>query len=49
LFDLSDDPGETKDLSGEKPDKIVELIQLWERYANDVGVVLAEKSPFNAP
>jgi arylsulfatase len=49
LFDLSNDPGETEDLSGEKPDKIIELRNLWERYASDVGVVLPEKSPFNAP
>lgn len=49
LFNLSNDPGETKDLSGERPDKTVELRNLWERYASDVGVVLAEKSPLNAP
>ena len=49
LFNLAEDPGETRDLSDQKPDKVVELRELWERYASEVGVVLPEQPLFNAP
>lgn len=43
LFDLAEDPGETRDLSAEKPMELKRLEDLWDEYANDVGVVLPEK------
>lgn len=49
LFNLAEDPGETRDLSDQKPDKVVELREQWERYASEVGVVLPEQPLFNAP
>jgi arylsulfatase len=42
LYDLADDPGETRDLAGEQPETLKELQAAWERYAKDVGVVLSE-------
>ena len=41
LYDLSVDPGETADLSDTNPDKLQEMIDAWEEYAREVGVVLS--------
>lgn len=35
-------PGETDDLSEEKPDFLQSLIDAWDRYAEEVGVVPAQ-------
>jgi arylsulfatase len=43
LYDLSKDPGETRDLSKEKPEILKRLQAAWNRYAEDVGVVLIEQ------
>lgn len=42
LYDLATDPGETRDLSEEMPDLLKELINEWDNYVKDVGVVLLE-------
>lgn len=42
LYDVVNDPGETQDLSRIQPELLQDLQQAWERYAEDVGVVLAE-------
>ncbi len=42
LYNLADDPGETRDLSEEMPDLLNELRAAWDQYARDVGVVLLE-------
>jgi len=42
LHNLSKDPGEARDLSKEKPDKLKSLIAAWDRYAEEVGVILPE-------
>jgi arylsulfatase len=39
LFNIRDDPGETNDLSDEKPELRQELLQLWGEYKDEVGVV----------
>lgn len=39
LFDLSVDPGETRDLSGERPQLFGELLHAYRLYANRVGVL----------
>ncbi|KAJ3826629.1 alkaline-phosphatase-like protein [Lentinula raphanica] len=39
LFDLSKDPGETRDLSSEEPQKLQELLELWDIYVKKNGVV----------
>jgi len=40
LYDIVNDPGETRDLSGEHPEKLGELRVAWDRYASEVGVIL---------
>ncbi|KAK4502715.1 hypothetical protein PRZ48_006141 [Zasmidium cellare] len=39
LYDIIADPGEVKDLRGEKPQLFEELHELWLQYKNRVGVV----------
>ncbi|KAK0210960.1 alkaline-phosphatase-like protein [Desarmillaria ectypa] len=39
LYDLSTDAGETKDLSREQPEKLQELLILWDDYVRETGVV----------
>ena len=40
LYDLSTDPAEMNDLSKEWPELRKEMIDIWEQYSKDVGVVL---------
>lgn len=42
LFNVTEDPGGTRDLSKEKPEMLEELKRAWDRYAKDVGVVSSE-------
>jgi Kef-type K+ transport system membrane component KefB len=42
LYNLREDIAERTDLSSQYPDKRKELIELWNRYARRVGVVLPE-------
>ena len=37
---LSVDPGEINDLASSRPDKLAELLVLWDRYVEDTGVIL---------
>ena len=39
LFDILQDPGETKDISEENPGVFQELLALWAKYKEEVGVV----------
>ncbi|CAZ82903.1 unnamed protein product [Tuber melanosporum] len=39
LFDLRSDPGETKDLSQGLPEVMEEMLECWEKYKKEVGVV----------
>jgi arylsulfatase len=41
LYDLKQDKGELKDLAEEKPELLKELIELWVKYENETGVVVA--------
>ena len=43
LFNLSDDPGETHDLSKEQPEWLGQLVAQWDAYATDVGVILPDQ------
>jgi len=47
LYDLSVDPGEIHDQAGARPDKLAELVALWERYVAETGVVLGPVSVFD--
>lgn len=42
LYNLAEDPGETRDLAEQMPELLSELRAAWDRYASDVGVVLLE-------
>ncbi len=42
LYNLADDPGETKDLAGKKPETLKKLQAAWDQYAKDVGVILTK-------
>jgi arylsulfatase len=41
LYNVVVDPGETRDLADEHPELLQRLREAWERYAEDVGVVLS--------
>jgi arylsulfatase len=42
LYNVTDDPGETRDIAQEQPETLKKLQAAWERYADDVGVVPSE-------
>jgi arylsulfatase len=42
LYNLAYDPGETRNLAKEQPEKLKKLQAAWDRYAKDVGVVLTK-------
>ena len=42
LYNVTDDPGETRDLSTEHSEILKALVAAWDRYARDVGVVSPE-------
>jgi arylsulfatase len=39
LFNLADDPAEQNDLSEANPQKLTEMIALWDRYVEENGVI----------
>ena len=47
LYDLSADRGEIDDLAASRPDKLAELLALWDRYVADNGVILDPISVFD--
>jgi arylsulfatase len=46
LFDLAADPSELKDLAAERPDKVKEMVVLWDDYVRRNNVVLPNRTPF---
>ena len=42
LYNVKKDPGETLNLADEHPELLKKLQDRWERYADDVGVILTE-------
>ena len=48
LYDLASDPGEIHDLAAAHPDKLAELLALWDRYVEESGVLLEAASVFDA-
>ncbi len=46
LFNLAADPAERKDLAAERPDKVKELVVLWDSYVRANKVVLPSRSPY---
>ncbi|WP_441293415.1 arylsulfatase [Mycobacterium malmoense] len=47
LYDLASDPGEIHDLAGSHPEKLAELLTLWDRYVEENGVILDPVSVFD--
>jgi arylsulfatase len=39
LYDLQDDPGETRNIAGDMPDVLDRFIDAWNEYASEVGVL----------
>ena len=48
LYDVAADPGELKDLAAERPDKVKEMVVLWDDYVRRNNVVLPNRSPYEA-
>ena len=48
LYDLLRDPGEVHDLADSRPEKLADLLELWDRYVEDNGVILEPISVFEA-
>jgi len=46
LFNLTEDPGEMKDLSDENPDKKTELLAAWNAYVQQFNVIPANRHAF---
>ena len=46
LFDLAADPAERKDLAAEQPEKLQEMVALWDDYVRTNHVVLPSRTPF---
>ncbi len=42
LFDIQNDPGETNNLAQTRPKLLKKLKSEWDKYAEDVGVILTE-------
>jgi arylsulfatase len=46
LFNLAADPAERKDLAAERPEKVREMVALWDDYVRTNHVVLPSRTPF---
>jgi arylsulfatase A-like enzyme len=46
LFNLSADPAERNDLAAANPEKVKELLTLWDEYVKNNNVILPSRSPF---
>ena len=45
LFNLAEDLGESNDLAAQQPQRLAAMIALWERYAQEVNLILPEGPP----
>jgi arylsulfatase A-like enzyme len=43
LYNLSDDAGETRDLSKDNPDKYAEMMKEWQKFTKKTGVIMKEQ------
>jgi arylsulfatase len=48
LFDLAADPGEMHDLAAGRPEKVREMLALWEVYAKQNNVILPNRTVFES-
>jgi arylsulfatase len=47
LFDLAADPAERNDLAAKQPDKVKELVALWDDYVKRNNVILPSRGPYD--
>jgi arylsulfatase len=48
LFDLKSDPAEREDLAAQRPDKVKELVAIWDGYALANNVILPSRAVFES-
>jgi arylsulfatase len=46
LFNLAQDPGERNDLAAQNPDKLKEMLVLWDKYVKENNVILPDRTLF---
>jgi arylsulfatase len=46
LFNLAEDPGERNDLAAKNPDRLKEMLALWDEYAKENNVILPDRTLF---
>jgi len=46
LYDLARDPAERTDLAAQQPEKVQQLVALWDEYAKTNNVILPSRTPF---
>ena len=46
LFNLAQDPGERNDLAAQNPDKLKEMLVLWDKYVQENNVILPDRTLF---
>ena len=46
LFNLADDPAERLDLTSKEPEKLNEMLKLWDHYVKTNNVIIPSRSPF---
>jgi arylsulfatase len=46
LYDLAADPAERNDLAPKNPEKVAQMVVLWDEYAKANNVILPSRSPF---
>lgn len=46
LYDLKSDPGERIDLANQKPEILADLMEEWEKYVHEVGLIAGSAQPF---
>lgn len=48
LFNLREDPGETQDLASQLPEKVKELLALWDEYVTMNNVIIPNRHMFES-
>jgi arylsulfatase A-like enzyme len=46
LYNISSDPAERNDVAAQNPEKVKELLTLWDEYVKNNNVILPSRSPF---
>ena len=46
LFNLAQDPSERNDLAAQNPDKLKEMLNLWDKYVQENNVILPDRTVF---